>query len=165
MVAIGEIGLDYHWMEDPEEVQKEGFRKQIELARRVKLPIVIHTREALQDTLDILKEYKNVGGILHCYPGSYEAAKPFLDRYYIGVGGTVTFKNNRKTKELVKKLSLEKIVLETDCPYLTPVPFRGKRNEPGYTKYVAEEIARIKEISVEEVINITTENAKKIYGM
>ena len=165
VVAIGEIGLDYHWMEDPEEVQKEGFRKQIELARRVKLPIVIHTREALQDTLDILREYKNVGGILHCYPGSYEAAKTFLDRYYIGVGGTVTFKNNRKTKELVKELSLDRIVLETDCPYLTPVPFRGKRNEPGYTKYVAEEIARIKEISVEEVINITTENAKKIYGM
>ena len=165
VVAIGEIGLDYHWMEDPEEVQKEGFRKQIELAERVKLPIVIHTREALQDTLDILKEYKNVGGILHCYPLSYEAAKPFLDRYYIGVGGTVTFKNNRKTKELVKELSLDKIVLETDCPYLTPVPFRGKRNEPIYTKYVAEEIARIKEISVEEVINITTENAKKIYSI
>ncbi|MBF4806228.1 MAG: TatD family hydrolase [Pseudoleptotrichia goodfellowii] len=165
VVAIGEIGLDYHWMEDPEEVQKEGFRKQIELAERVKLPIVIHTREALQDTLDILREYKNVGGILHCYPGSYEAAKPFLDRYYIGVGGTVTFKNNKKTKELVKELSLDKIVLETDCPYLTPVPFRGKRNEPVYTKYVAEEIARIKEISVEEVINITTENAKKIYGI
>lgn len=165
VVAIGEIGLDYHWMEDPEEVQKEGFRKQIELAERVKLPIVIHTREALQDTLDILREYKNVGGILHCYPGSYEAAKPFLDRYYIGVGGTVTFKNNKKAKELVKELSLDKIVLETDCPYLTPVPFRGKRNEPVYTKYVAEEIARIKEISVEEVINITTENAKKIYGI
>lgn len=165
VVAIGEIGLDYHWMEDPEEVQKEGFRKQIELAERVKLPIVIHTREALQDTLDILREYKNVGGILHCYPGSYEAAKPFLDRYYIGVGGTVTFKNNRKTKELVKELSLDKIVLETDCPYLTPVPFRGKRNEPVYTKYVAEEIARIKEISVEEVINITTENAKKVYSI
>lgn len=165
VVAIGEIGLDYHWMEDPEEVQKEGFRKQIELAERVKLPIVIHTREALQDTLDILKEYKNVGGILHCYPGSYEAAKPFLDRYYIGVGGTVTFKNNRKTKELVKELSLDKIVLETDCPYLTPVPFRGKRNEPLYTKYVAEEIARIKEISIEEVIEVTTQNAKKIYGI
>lgn len=165
VVAIGEIGLDYHWTEDPEEVQKEGFRKQIELAERVKLPIVIHTREALQDTLDILREYKNVGGILHCYPGSYEAVKPFLDRYYIGVGGTVTFKNNRKTKELVKELSLDKIVLETDCPYLTPVPFRGKRNEPVYTKYVAEEIARIKEISVEEVINITTENAKKVYSI
>ena len=165
VVAIKEIGLDYHWMEDPEEVQKEGFRRQIELAERVKLPIVIHTREALQDTLDILKEYPCVGGILHCYPGSFQAAKPFLDRYYIGVGGTVTFKNNRKTKELVKELPLDRIVLETDCPYLTPVPFRGKRNNPVYTSYVAEEIARIKEISTEEVIEVTTENAKKIYKL
>jgi len=165
VVAIGEIGLDYHWMEDPKDVQIAGFRKQMELAERVKKPVVIHTREALQDTLDVLKDYKNVGGILHCYPGSLEAAKPFLDRYYLGIGGTLTFKNNKKTKELVKELPLEKIVLETDCPYLTPVPFRGKRNEPVYTKYVAEEVARIKEISVEEVIKITTENAKKIYGM
>ena len=165
VVAIGEIGLDYHWMEDPKDVQIAGFRKQMELAERVKKPVVIHTREALQDTLDVLKDYKNVGGILHCYPGSLEAAKPFLDRYYIGIGGTLTFKNNKKTKELVKELPLEKIVLETDCPYLTPVPFRGKRNEPVYTKYVAEEVARIKEISVEEVVKITTENAKKIYGM
>lgn len=165
VVAIGEIGLDYHWMEDPKDVQIAGFRKQMELAERVKKPVVIHTREALQDTLDVLKDYKNVGGILHCYPGSLEAAKPFLDRYYLGIGGTLTFKNNKKTKELVKNLPLEKIVLETDCPYLTPVPFRGKRNEPIYTKYVAEEVARIKEISVEEVIRVTTENAKKIYGM
>ena len=165
VVAIGEIGLDYHWMEDPKDVQIAGFRKQMELAERVKKPVVIHTREALQDTLDVLKDYKNVGGILHCYPGSLEAAKPFLDRYYLGIGGTLTFKNNKKTKELVKELPLEKIVLETDCPYLTPVPFRGKRNEPIYTKYVAEEVARIKEISVEEVIRVTTENAKKIYGM
>jgi len=165
VVAIGEIGLDYHWMEDPKDVQIAGFRKQMELAERVKKPVVIHTREALQDTLDVLKDYKNVGGILHCYPGSLEAAKPFLDRYYLGIGGTLTFKNNKKTKKLVKELPLEKIVLETDCPYLTPVPFRGKRNEPVYTKYVAEEVARIKEISVEEVIRVTTENAKKIYGM
>ena len=165
VVAIGEIGLDYHWMEDPKDVQIAGFRKQMELAERVKKPVVIHTREALQDTLDVLRDYKNVGGILHCYPGSLEAAKPFLDRYYLGIGGTLTFKNNKKTKELVKELPLEKIVLETDCPYLTPVPFRGKRNEPIYTKYVAEEVARIKEISVEEVIRVTTENAKKIYGM
>ena len=165
VVAIGEIGLDYHWMEDPKDVQIAGFRKQMELAERVKKPVVIHTREALQDTLDVLKDYKNVGGILHCYPGSLEAAKPFLDRYYLGIGGTLTFKNNKKTKELVKELPLEKIVLETDCPYLTPVPFRGKRNEPIYTKYVAEEVARIKEISVEEVIKVTTGNAKKIYGM
>ena len=165
VIAIGEIGLDYHWMEDPKDVQIAGFRKQLELAQRVDKPVVIHTREALQDTLDVLRDYKNVGGILHCYPGSYEAAKPFLDRYYLGIGGTLTFKNNRKTKELVKELALEKIVLETDCPYLTPVPFRGKRNEPVYTRYVAEEVARIKEISVEEVVRVTTENAKKIYGM
>ena len=165
VVAIGEIGLDYHWMEDPKDVQIAGFRKQMELAERVKKPVVIHTREALQDTINVLKEYPNVGGILHCYPGSLEAAKPLLNRYYIGIGGTLTFKNNKKTKELVRELPLEKIVLETDCPYLTPVPFRGKRNEPIYTKYVAEEIARIKEISVEEVIRVTTENAKKIYGM
>ena len=165
VVAIGEIGLDYHWMEDPKDVQIAGFRKQMELAERVKKPVVIHTREALQDTLDVLKDYKNVGGILHCYPGSLEAAKPFLNRYCLGIGGTLTFKNNKKTKELVKNLPLEKIVLETDCPYLTPVPFRGKRNEPIYTKYVAEEVARIKGISVEEVIRVTTENAKKIYGM
>ena len=165
VVAIGEIGLDYHWMEDPKDVQIAGFRKQMELAQRVKKPVVIHTREALQDTLDVLKDYKNVGGILHCYPGSLEAAKPFLDRYYLGIGGTLTFKNNKKTKELVKELPLEKIVLETDCPYLTPVPFRGKRNEPIYTKYVAEEVAIIKEISVEQVIKVTTENAKKIYGI
>ncbi len=165
VVAIGEIGLDYHWMADPKEVQAEGFRKQMALAERVKKPVVIHTREALQDTLDILAEFPNVGGILHCYPGSYEAAKPFLDRYFLGIGGTLTFKNNRKTKELVEILPLEKIVIETDCPYLTPVPFRGKRNEPIYTSYVAEEIARIKNISVEEVIKITTENAKKIYGI
>ena len=165
VVAIGEIGLDYHWMEDPKDVQIAGFRKQMKLAERVKKPVVIHTREALQDTLDVLRDYRNVGGILHCYPGSLEAAKPFLDRYYLGIGGTLTFKNNKKTKELVKNLPLEKIVLETDCPYLTPVPFRGKRNEPIYTKYVAEEVARIKEISVEEVIRVTTENAKKIYGM
>ena len=107
VVAIGEIGLDYHWMADPKEVQAEGFRKQMALAEKVKKPVVIHTREALQDTLDILAEFPNVGGILHCYPGSYEAAKPFLDRYYLGIGGTLTFKNNKKTKELVEVLPLK----------------------------------------------------------
>lgn len=163
VVAIGEIGLDYHWMADPKEVQIDGFKKQLEIAKIVDLPVVIHTREALQDTLDVLKEYPEVGGILHCYPGSYESVKPFLERYYIGIGGTLTFKNNKKTKELVKEIELKHIVLETDCPYLTPVPYRGKRNEPVYTKFVAEEIANIKGISVQKVIDITTENAKKIY--
>lgn len=165
VVALGEIGLDYHWMEDPEDVQAQGFRRQMKLAEKLGKPVVIHTREALRDTLDILAEFPNVGGILHCYPGSYEAAKPFLNRYCIGIGGALTFKNNRKTKELVKELELDKIVVETDCPYLTPVPFRGKRNEPVYTKYVIEEIARIKEMPVEEVIRATTENAKRIYGI
>ena len=165
IVAIGEIGLDYHWMADPKEVQAEGFRKQLKLAEKVNKPVVIHTREALQDTLNILSEFNNVGGILHCYPGSYESAIPFLERYYIGIGGTLTFKNNKKTKELVNNISIDRIVVETDCPYLSPVPFRGKRNEPIYTEYVVEEIAKIKEIPVEEVIRITTENAKKIYGI
>ncbi len=163
VVAIGEIGLDYHWMEDPKEVQEQIFRRQLEIAREVKLPVVIHTREALEDTIRILEDYKDIGGILHCYPGSYEVAEKLLDRYYVGVAGILTFKNNHKTKELIKKIPLEKIVVETDCPYLTPEPFRGTRNEPVYVKYVAEEIAKIKEISVEEVINQTTENAKKAY--
>ena len=165
VTAIGEIGLDYHWMEDPEDVQAQGFRVQMRLAEKVGKPVVIHTREALKDTLDILSEFPRVGGILHCYPGSYESSKPFLDRYYIGVGGTLTFKNNKKTKELVSMISMDRLVIETDCPYLTPVPFRGKRNEPIYTRYVAEEISRIKEIPVEEVVKITTENAKRIYGI
>lgn len=165
VVAIGEIGLDYYWMADSKEVQAEGFRKQMKLAEKIQKPVVIHTRDALQDTLDILKEFPNVKGILHCYPGSYEAARPFLERYYLGIGGTLTFKNNRKTKELVEVLPLENIVIETDCPYLTPVPFRGKRNEPIYTQYVAEEIAKIKNKTVEEVIEKTTYNAKKIYGI
>ena len=165
VVAIGEIGLDYHWMEDPKEVQEEIFRKQLEIARKVKLPAVIHTRDALEDTLRILSDYQDVGGILHCFPGSYESAKPLLDRYYIGVAGIVTFKNNKKTQEMVKNTPLERIVIETDCPYLTPEPFRGQRNEPIYVKYVAEKIAEIKEISVEEVIKVTTENAKRVYNI
>ena len=165
VVAIGEIGLDYHWMEDPKDVQIAGFRKQMELAERVKKPVVIHTREALQDTLDVLKDYKNVGGILHCYPGSLEAAKPFLDRYYLGIGGTLTFKNNKKTKELVKELPLEKIVLETDCPYLTPEPFRGKRNDPSKVRFVAQKIAELKNIDFTEVVDRTNYNARMFYGI
>lgn len=165
VVGIGEIGLDYHWMKDPKEVQKQAFIKQIEMIRRVKLPIVIHTRDALEDTINILREYKDVSGILHCFPGSYESVLPILDRYYVSVGGTLTFKNNVKTKELVSKLPLDKIVIETDSPYLTPTPFRGKRNNPIFTKYVAKEIARIKEISVDEVITQTTLNAINAYRL
>lgn len=165
VVAIGEIGLDYHWMEDPKEIQEDIFRRQMELSRRVGLPVVIHTRDAMEDTVKILEDYKDIGGIMHCYPGSYETAEKLIDRYYFGIGGVVTFKNNKVTKETVKKLPIEKIVIETDCPYLTPEPFRGKRNEPVYVRYIAEEIARIKEMSLEKVIEITTENAKKVYNI
>ena len=165
VVAIGEIGLDYHWMEDPKEEQEEIFRRQMELSRRVGLPVVIHTRDAMEDTVKILEDYKAVGGIIHCYPGSYETAEKLIDRYYFGIGGVVTFKNNKVTKETVKKLPIEKIVIETDCPYLTPEPFRGKRNEPVYVRYIAEEIARIKEMPLEKVIEITTGNAKKVYNI
>ena len=165
VVAIGEIGLDYHWMEDPKEEQEEIFRRQMELSRRVGLPVVIHTRDAMEDTVKILEDYKDVGGIMHCYPGSYETAEKLIDRYYFGIGGVVTFKNNKVTKETVKKLPIEKIVIETDCPYLTPEPFRGKRNEPVYVRYIAEEIARIKEMQIEKVIEITTGNAKKVYNI
>lgn len=165
VVGIGEIGLDYHWMKDPKEVQKQAFIKQIEMIRRVNIPIVIHTRDALEDTINILREYKDVSGILHCFPGSYESVFPILDRYYVSVGGTLTFKNNVKTKELVSKVPLDRIVIETDSPYLTPTPFRGKRNNPIFTKYVADEIARIKGISIEEVINQTTLNAINAYRL
>lgn len=165
VLAVGEIGLDYHWMTDPKEKQQEIFRKQMEMARRVGKPVVIHTREATRDTLDILKEYPDVRGIVHCYPGSYESAAEIMDNYYFGVGGVLTFKNSKKLKETVEKLPMDRIVIETDCPYLTPEPYRGKRNEPVYVEYIAQRIAEVKGISYEEVVRITNENTKKAYGM
>lgn len=163
VVAIGEIGLDYHWMTEPKEIQEERFKSQLELAERLNKPVVIHTRDAMEDTVNILKEYPNITGVIHCYPGSLETAKQLVDRFYLGIGGTLTFKNSKKAVEVVKDIPLDRIVIETDCPYLTPEPFRGKRNEPIYVEYVAKKIAEIKEISVEDVTKITTENAKKLY--
>ncbi|MEG0237466.1 MAG: TatD family hydrolase [Cetobacterium sp.] len=163
VVAIGEIGLDYHWMTEPKEVQQERFKRQLELAERLNKPVVIHTRDAIEDTVNILKEYPNITGVIHCYPGSLETAKQLVDRFYLGIGGTLTFKNSKKAVEVVKDIPLDRIVIETDCPYLTPEPFRGKRNEPIYVEYVAKKIAEIKEISVEDVTKVTTENAKKLY--
>jgi TatD DNase family protein len=163
VVAIGEIGLDYHWMTTPKEHQKEIFRKQLELARRLKKPVVIHTREAMADTIEILKEYPEIVGVIHFYPGSVESAKELIDRFYLGIGGTLTFKNAKKSVQVVEEIPLEKIVLETDSPYLAPAPYRGERNEPIYVQKVAKKIAEIKGISEEEVIKITTENAKKLY--
>ncbi|WP_156298946.1 TatD family hydrolase [Streptobacillus canis] len=165
VVAIGEIGLDYYWMNDPKEEQEKYFRLQIEKAIEVDKPIVVHTRDALEDTIRIINEYPKVRGILHCYPGTFEMIEHLLDRFYIGIGGTVTFKNNKITHELVKKISIDKIVLETDSPYLTPVPFRGKLNNPTYVSYVAEKIAELKEMKVEEVKIKTTENAMKVYNV
>ena len=165
VVAIGEIGLDYYWMEDEKEVQKDGFRRQMKLAQEVNLPVVIHSRDAMEDTINILNEFPNVKGVFHCYPGSFESAMLVPKEYVFGIGGVLTFKNAKKTVDFIEKIDLSRIVIETDSPYLTPVPFRGKRNEPIYVKYVAEKIAEIKNIPVEEVIRITTENAKRIYNI
>ncbi|WP_201716448.1 TatD family hydrolase [Rossellomorea arthrocnemi] len=168
VVAIGEMGLDYHWDKSPKDVQKEVFRKQIRLARKVKLPIVIHNRDATQDIVDILKEEgaDEVGGIMHCFSGSPEIAQECVEmNFYISLGGPVTFKNAKKPKEVAIEIPLEKLLIETDCPYLAPHPYRGKRNEPAYVKLVAEQIAELKEMPLEEVEKITTENAKKLFNI
>ena len=165
VLAIGEIGLDYHWMTRPKEEQWDIFRKQMKLARRTKKPVVIHTREAMQDTVNILNEFPDITGILHCYPGSVETAKQMIDRYYLGIGGVLTFKNAKKLMDVVKEIPLERLVIETDCPYMAPTPYRGKRNEPIYTSEVAKKIAEIKEISYEDVVRITNENTRKAYKM
>jgi TatD DNase family protein len=168
VVAIGEMGLDYHWDKSPKSVQQEVFRKQIQLAKRVKLPIVIHNREATQDIVDILREEsaQEVGGIMHCFSGSAEVAQQCIDmNFYISLGGPVTFKNAKKPKEVAKEIPLDNMLVETDCPFLAPHPYRGKRNEPAYVRLVAQQIAEIKEISVEEVEEITTKNAKRLFGI
>ncbi|WP_163102918.1 TatD family hydrolase [Peribacillus alkalitolerans] len=168
VVALGEMGLDYYWDKSPKDIQKEVFRKQIALAKKVKLPIVIHNRDATQDIVDILREEnaQEVGGIMHCFSGSPETAKECVEmNFYISLGGPVTFKNAKKPKEVAEQIPLDRLLIETDCPYLAPHPNRGKRNEPSYVKLVAEEIAQLKEISYEEVARITTENAKKVFGI
>ncbi|ADC49690.1 Metal-dependent DNA hydrolase of TatD family [Alkalihalophilus pseudofirmus OF4] len=168
VVALGEMGLDYHWDKSPKEIQKEVFRKQIQLAKKVKLPIVIHNREADQDIVDILEEEKaeEVGGIMHCFGGSVEIAERCLKmNFYISLGGPVTFKNARRPKEVAKHIPMDRLLIETDCPYLAPHPYRGKRNEPAYVKLVAEEIAGLKEVNVDEVANTTRENAKRLFGI
>lgn len=166
VVAIGEMGLDYYWDKSPKDVQKEVFRRQIALAKEVNLPIVIHNRDATEDVVTILKEEgaAEVGGIMHCFTGSLETAKACMEmNFYISFGGPVTFKNAKKPKEVVKEIPSDRLLIETDCPYLTPVPFRGKRNEPSYVKYIAEQIAELREISFEELAEMTTKNAKKVF--
>lgn len=168
VVAIGEMGLDYHWEKSPKEIQKEIFRKQIQLAKKVKLPIVIHNRDATADVVQILKEENaaEVGGIMHCYGGSVETALECIEmNFYISLGGPVTFKNAKKPKEVAEQIPLDKLLIETDCPYLAPHPNRGKRNEPSYVSLVAEQIAELKGITVAEVAEVTTQNAKKLFDI
>ena len=167
IIAIGEIGLDYYWDKSFNDLQKEVFIKQIKLANELNLPISIHDREAHKDTFDILKEHNNGSKIvMHCFSGSVEFAKECIkEGYYIALGGVVTFKNAVKMKEVAQNIPLEYLLLETDAPYLTPVPFRGTENQPAYVKYVAEEIAKIRGVSFEEIDKITPENAKKVFNL
>ncbi len=168
VVAIGEIGLDYHWEQPEKKIQKKWFVRQLFLSRELNLPFIIHSRDAAQDTLDILKSehaYEQ-SGVIHCFSYSKETAREFLDMdFYLGIGGVVTFGNGKKMKEVVEYAPLSHILLETDCPYLAPAPNRGKRNDSTYLSYVAEEIAKLKQISAEKVIETTTENAKRFYHL
>ena len=165
VVAVGEIGLDYYWDKESHEEQKKWFIRQLHLARELNLPVNIHSRDASEDTFQIMKEYgKGLEGIIHCFSGSKELALEYVKLgFHIGVGGVVTFKNGKKLKQVVEAIPLTSIVLETDCPYLAPEPYRGKRNNSSYIRYVAEEIARLKGVTFEEVVRQTEENAKKIY--
>ncbi len=169
IVAVGEIGLDYYWEENPPaEVQEKWFRRFIGIAKDAKMPINVHSRDAAADTLRIMQEENaaEVGGIIHCYSYSAEMAKIYTDMgFYIGIGGVVTFKNGRKLKEVVAEIPLEKLVVETDSPYLAPVPHRGERNDSSMIAYIIEEMAAIKGVSPETVEKITEENARKVYGL
>lgn len=166
IVAIGEIGLDYYWDNTPRELQKYWFGRQLELAGETGLPVIIHSREAAQDTMRIVKEHQAgaIGGVVHCYSYSVEQAREYMDMgFYIGIGGVVTFKNARKLKEVVQAAPLERLVLETDSPYLAPVPYRGKRNDSRNLHLVAQAVAEIKNVSKEEVEERTFENALALY--
>lgn len=164
IVAIGEIGLDYHYTKENKKKQIEIFENQLKLAEKYNKPVIVHSRDAINDTYEILKKYKVVGSI-HAFSGSLEMANKFIDLgFKLGIGGVITFKNCN-LKDVVKKLDLKDIILETDSPYMTPVPFRGKKNSPLYLKYIANFIAEIKGISVEEVSNITSENARMLFDL
>ena len=167
IVAVGEIGLDYYWDKEGHDLQKSWFIRQLELAREKEMPVIIHSREAAADTMQIMKQYADgMKAVIHCYSYSPEMAREYVKMgYFIGVGGVVTFKNARKLKETVKEIPLEAIVLETDCPYLAPEPFRGKRNSSLNLPYVVEKIAEIKDVSCEKVVQQTEINARRLYNL
>ena len=164
--AIGEIGLDYHYDNSPRDKQKYWFEKQIELAQDLDLPIIIHCRDAMQDCMDILRSYdfSRTSGVMHCYSGSAETAEEVVKMgMYVAFGGAITFKNNKKACHVVQSVPMERLLIETDCPYLTPEPYRGKRNDSRYVKYVAEKVAEFRGLSVEEVEKVTMTNAKCLF--
>ena len=166
VLAIGEIGLDYYYETVPREIQQKAFRMQMELARELKMPVIIHERDAHDDAMRIVKEFKDVTGVFHCYSGSAEMARQLVNMgWYIGFTGVLTFKNARKAVETAERIPLDRIVLETDCPFMAPEPFRGKRNDPGYLYRMAERLAEIRGITPEEAQAATLENAKRLYRL
>lgn len=168
IVAVGETGLDYHWPGPDSSLQQKWFERQLALAREVKLPVIIHSREAAKDTLDIMKTHRagEIGGVVHCFSYTKEIAREYLNmEFYFGIGGVITFKNSKKLKEAVEYIPMEKILLETDSPYLAPEPNRGKRNSSLNLPYIAQAVADLKGISCEEVAEITQGNARKLFGL
>ena len=162
--AIGEIGLDYHYEDIPREIQLKAFRLQMELARELKLPVIVHEREAHEDGMNVVREFPEIWGVFHCYSGSAEMARQLVDKgWYIGFTGVLTFKNARKAVEVAASIPLDRIVIETDCPYMAPDPFRGKRNDPGKIYRMAEKLAEIRGMTVEEIQAITVENGRRLY--
>ncbi|HET7521864.1 MAG TPA: TatD family hydrolase [Bacillales bacterium] len=168
VVAIGETGLDYHWDKSPKDVQMRVFKKQIDLAKRVNMPIVIHNREATEDIIAVLKEENaaEVGGIMHCFSAGVQEARQCLEmNFYISLGGPVTFKNAKLPKEVAVDVPLERLLVETDCPFLSPHPYRGKRNEPARVKLVAEKVADLRDMALERLAKITSDNARRVFGI
>lgn len=164
VIAIGEIGLDYHWYPEQQAQQKQLFHEQMKIAEELQLPVVIHSRDAYQDCLEILSQYPTVTGVIHSFSDNFEMAQKFIDLgYYIGIGGPVTFKNGHNQKEVVRNIDLEKLVIETDGPYLTPTPHRGKRNEPAYLTFILEEIASLRDEQIEKVEATIYNNSLRLF--
>ena len=166
-MAVGEIGLDYYWDNESHDVQKKWFIRQLDLARELDLPVIIHSRDAAEDTLKIMKEHaQGLRGVIHCFSYSKELAEEYVKMgFHIGIGGVVTFKNGKKLKEVAEVVPLDRILLETDCPYLTPVPYRGKMNHSGYMEKTVEKLAEIKGLSPERMAEQLAENTKRVFGL
>ena len=164
--AIGEIGLDYHYEDVPREIQRQAFRLQLELARKLNMPVIVHEREAHADAMELVREFSDVRGVFHCYSGALEQAKELVRRgWYIGFTGVLTFKNARKAVEVAEWLPLDRILIETDCPYMAPEPHRGRRNDSRYVPLVGKKLAEIKNLPEQQVAEATTENAKRLFGI